>query len=82
VNEGLMSHPMHLHGMPMLVIAKDGWMLPSPYKNDTVDVAPGNRYDVIIEATEAGIWAFHCHILSHAESQNGMFGLVTALVVT
>jgi len=82
LNEGVMSHPMHLHGMPMEVIAKDGWMLSNPYKCDTVDVAPGNRYDVIIEATEAGVWAFHCHILSHAESEKGMFGLVTALVVT
>jgi FtsP/CotA-like multicopper oxidase with cupredoxin domain len=82
VNEGVMNHPMHLHGMPMQVFAKDGWMLPSPYKCDTLDIAPGNRWDVIIEATEAGVWAFHCHILSHAESEKGMFGLVTALVVT
>ena len=28
-----------------------------------------------------GTWAFHCHILPHAESDHGMFGMVTALVV-
>jgi FtsP/CotA-like multicopper oxidase with cupredoxin domain len=28
-----------------------------------------------------GVWAFHCHILSHAEGPQGMFGLVTAMVV-
>jgi FtsP/CotA-like multicopper oxidase with cupredoxin domain len=30
MNEGLMIHPMHLHGMPMKVIAKDGYPLPKP----------------------------------------------------
>ena len=48
---------------------------------DTVDVAPGNRYDVLVEATEVGTWVFHCHILSHAEGPMGMFGLVTAMIV-
>jgi FtsP/CotA-like multicopper oxidase with cupredoxin domain len=48
---------------------------------DTIDVAPGNRYDVLVEATEEGLWAFHCHVLTHAESAQGMFGLVTVMVV-
>jgi FtsP/CotA-like multicopper oxidase with cupredoxin domain len=52
-----------------------------PQYCDTVDVAPGNRYDVLVEATEPGTWAFHCHILSHAEGPQGMFGLVTAMIV-
>jgi FtsP/CotA-like multicopper oxidase with cupredoxin domain len=82
INEGLMSHPMHLHGMPMKVIAKDGYPMATPQLCDTLDVAPGNRYDVLVEATEPGAWAFHCHILSHAESEAGMFGLVTALIVS
>lgn len=82
LNEGLMNHPMHLHGMPMQVFAKDGWMLSSPYLTDTLDIPPGNRYDVIIQANDVGAWAFHCHILSHAESPQGLFGLVTALVIT
>ena len=81
MNEGLMIHPMHLHGMPQLVIAKDGWPLPVPYLCDTLNVAPGERYDVIVDCTELGAWAFHCHILTHAEARNGMFGMVTALVV-
>ncbi|MGE5594881.1 MAG: multicopper oxidase domain-containing protein [Hyphomicrobiales bacterium] len=81
LNEGIMNHPMHLHGMPMKVFAKDGWPLPQPYMCDTIDVAPGNRYDCLVEATEVGTWAFHCHILSHAESPQGMFGLVTVFIV-
>ena len=81
MNEGLMIHPMHLHGIPQQVIARDGFLLPSPYFCDTVDVSPGQRTDVLIEATELGVWAFHCHILSHAEGPTGMFGMVTALIV-
>ncbi len=81
MNEGLMIHPMHLHGMPQLVIARDGWMLPQPYKCDTVNIAPGERWDVIVDCTEPGAWAFHCHILSHAEGEHGMFGMVTALII-
>jgi FtsP/CotA-like multicopper oxidase with cupredoxin domain len=81
LNEGVMNHPMHLHGMPMQVFAKDGWPINPPQMCDTIDVAPGNRYDAIIEATEPGTWAFHCHVLSHAEAPSGMFGLVTVLSV-
>ena len=77
-----MIHPMHLHGMPQLVFAKDGWYLPVPYMADTVLIAPGERYDVVVDCTEPGIWAFHCHILSHAESRDGMFGMVTVLAVS
>ncbi len=80
-NEGFMIHPMHLHGIPQLVFAKDGWNLPAPYLVDTLNIAPGERYDVLIDCTEPGAWAFHCHILTHAESRHGMFGMVTALIV-
>jgi FtsP/CotA-like multicopper oxidase with cupredoxin domain len=48
---------------------------------DTVMVAPGERIDVLVEVTEAGTWAWHCHILNHAEGPDGMFGMVTAMVV-
>ena len=82
MNEGLIIHPMHLHGYYMKVIAKDGALLTSPYLADTLNLAPGERYDAIVEANEPGAWAFHCHILTHAESAKGMFGMVTALVVT
>ncbi len=81
MNEGLQIHPMHLHGMPQLVIAKDGWSLPTPHYEDTVLVAPGERIDVIVDASEVGTWAYHCHILTHAEGSDGMFGMVTALIV-
>ncbi|MEO8323920.1 MAG: multicopper oxidase domain-containing protein [Actinomycetota bacterium] len=72
---------MHLHGVPQKVIAKDGHILPTPHLEDTVLVAPGERVDVIVKATELGTWAFHCHILSHAETTTGMFGMVTAVLV-
>jgi uncharacterized cupredoxin-like copper-binding protein len=81
MNEGLQIHPMHLHGMAQTVIALDGHLLPQPYDQDTVMVAPGQRVDVLIDATELGAWAFHCHILTHAESDQGMFGMVTALII-
>lgn len=81
MNEGMMIHPMHLHGMHMTVVAKDGWDQPMPWKCDTLNVAPGERWDVIVKANNPGTWAFHCHILSHAETAHGMFGMVTALIV-
>ncbi len=81
MNEGLQIHPMHLHGIPQLVIAKDGWTLPEPHYEDTVLVAPGERIDVLVDASEVGAWAFHCHVLTHAEGPDGMFGMVTALIV-
>ena len=67
--------------MAQLVIAKDGYPVPTPYEADTIPVAPGERYTVLVHATIAGTWAWHCHILSHAENDQGMFGMVTAMVV-
>ena len=49
-----MIHPMHLHGMHMTVIAKDGWDQPAPWKCDTLNVAPGERWDVIVKCNEPG----------------------------
>ena len=80
LNEGVMAHPMHLHGLEQLVIAKDGVPL-APYTADTINVAPGERYSVLVHADEPGVWAWHCHILPHAERSDGMFGMVTAVVV-
>lgn len=80
-NEGLQAHPMHLHAFEQLVIAKDGEPLDAPYAADTILIAPGERYTVLIHADTAGTWVWHCHILNHAESADGMFGMVTALVV-
>jgi len=81
MNEGLQIHPMHLHGLPQLVIAKDGFAVPQPYTADTIAVAPGERYTVLVHATEPGVWAWHCHILTHAERDTGMFGMVTTFIV-
>jgi FtsP/CotA-like multicopper oxidase with cupredoxin domain len=81
MNEGQVIHPMHLHGLAQQVIAKDGYRLAQPYGVDTIDVAPGERYDLLVEATRPGVWALHCHILSHAESSRGMHGMVTAVIV-
>jgi uncharacterized cupredoxin-like copper-binding protein len=84
LNEGAQIHPMHLHGIEQLVIAKDGNPLPQPYLADTVMVAPGERYTVLVKPTAAqkGVWAYHCHILSHAEHEDGMmFGMVTTFIV-
>lgn len=81
MNEGLLIHPMHLHGLVQTVFAKDGWPLPQPYRCDTLSIAPGERYDVLVTCDAPGVWAYHCHILIHAESAHGMFGMVTALIV-
>jgi FtsP/CotA-like multicopper oxidase with cupredoxin domain len=80
-NEGLVGHPMHLHSQPQLVIAKDGFPLDSPYQMDTIWVAPGERYSVLVHAANKGTWAYHCHILNHAESNDGLMGMVTAMIV-
>lgn len=81
MNEGLQIHPMHLHGLAQRVIAVDGHLLEHQYDADTVLVAPGQRMDVLVRATEPGAWAWHCHVLNHAESEQGMFGMVTAMIV-
>ncbi|HEV2132105.1 MAG TPA: multicopper oxidase domain-containing protein [Longimicrobiaceae bacterium] len=81
MNEGAMIHPMHLHGMPMTVFARDGYPLPQPFKCDTLNIGPGERWDAIVDCNNPGTWAFHCHILTHAEGPHGMFGMVTALIV-
>ena len=82
MNEGIMMHPWHLHGMPMRVVARDGYPLgAAAFTCDTLGVNPGERWDVVVECDEPGAWAFHCHILPHAEGIDGMFGMVTALVV-
>jgi FtsP/CotA-like multicopper oxidase with cupredoxin domain len=83
MNEGNMTHPWHLHGMPMHIVARDGYPLGSAsFYCDTLGVNPGERWDAVIRFEDPGAWAFHCHILQHAEAQDGMFGMVTALVIT
>ena len=80
-NDGSMLHPMHLHGYHFEVVAQDGFPLEQPYMADTLVIAPGQRFDVLVHAIYPGAWAFHCHILPHVEGPQGMYGMVTALVV-
>lgn len=65
-------HPMHIHGGPFEVVARDGETLPpaARYKADTIDVAPGQRYDVIWKALKPGKWLIHCHISHHTTNNN------------
>jgi manganese oxidase len=81
MNEGQMIHPFHLHGLTYEVFARDGYLLPQPFHCDTLTVAPGERWDVIVTADNVGTWAFHCHILPHAEGPTGMYGMVTVFIV-
>ena len=80
LNDGQLLHPMHLHGFDFQVIAQDGKPV-TPYTRDTLTVAPGERYDITFTASKEGIWPFHCHVLSHVESDHGMHGMVTAVIV-
>jgi FtsP/CotA-like multicopper oxidase with cupredoxin domain len=78
---GQILHRIHLHGYHFTVVARDGAALDRPYSADTVVVAPGETYDLLVEADQPGVWAMHCHILSHVEGPQGMYGMATALVV-
>ena len=65
-------HPMHVHGGPFRVVARDGVTLATAaqYEADTVNVGPGQRYDVIWPARRPGKWLVHCHIPHHTENDN------------
>jgi FtsP/CotA-like multicopper oxidase with cupredoxin domain len=82
MNEGVMMHPWHTHGFRQRVVARDGWPLGSAeFDCDTLGVNPGERWDTVVVCDRPGVWAFHCHILPHVEGLDGMFGMVTALVI-
>lgn len=65
-------HPMHIHGGPFTVVARDGETLPvsARFQADTVNVGPGQRYDVIWPARKPGKWLIHCHIPHHTANNN------------
>jgi hypothetical protein len=65
-------HPMHVHGGPFMVVARDGYTLAEAarFEADTVNVGPGQRYDVIWKARRPGKWIVHCHILHHTTNNN------------
>lgn len=67
-------HPMHVHGHVFEVLATDGHRLPYPYKKDTVLIGPGERYDLLLRASNPGRWPLHCHIEPHMEE--GMMVLI------
>jgi FtsP/CotA-like multicopper oxidase with cupredoxin domain len=60
-------HPMHLHGHHVVVLARDGVAASgSPWIVDSLDVHPGERYEIAFLADNPGIWSDHCHTLPHA----------------
>ena len=65
-------HPMHIHGGPFTIVATDGVTLPDSarFQKDTVDIGPGERYDVVWPAREPGKWLLHCHINHHTTNDN------------
>lgn len=68
VNETMMTHPMHLHGMwSILDVGAGKW---NPVKH-TVSVQPGTTVYMETEVDAPGQWAFHCHLSYHAAA--GMF---------
>lgn len=80
-------HPMHIHGGPFEVAAVDGMTLAESarYMADTVNVGPGQRFDVLWKAREPGKWLLHCHIPHHTTNNNvevdGGGGLMVVLQV-
>lgn len=71
VNDTMMEHPLHLHGMWMHLENGSGAYLP---RKHTVAVKPAERLSVVISGDAPGPWAFHCHLLLHMEA--GMFRIV------
>lgn len=74
VNDTMMAHPMHLHGM--FVQLENGQPMEKLPNKHTVIVPPGQSYSVLLTADEAGEWAFHCHLLFHM-----MAGMMNKVVV-
>ena len=81
-------HPMHIHGGPFTIVETDGEPVPAGARivKDTVNVGPGERWDVIWEARRPGTWLLHCHIPHHTTNDNveveGAGGLTSIIEVT
>jgi FtsP/CotA-like multicopper oxidase with cupredoxin domain len=71
VNDTMMAHPIHLHGLWSELENDNGEL--RPYKH-TINVKPGERLSYLVSADTPGRWAYHCHLLYHMES--GMFRTV------
>jgi FtsP/CotA-like multicopper oxidase with cupredoxin domain len=72
-NPAMMTHPMHLHGHHFQVIEVNGRPVQGAVR-DTVAVPPMASVTIAVNATNPGIWAFHCHHLYHMVS--GMMAYV------
>jgi CopA family copper-resistance protein len=68
VNDSMMNHPIHLHGMWSEVESEQGEFL---VRKHTILVQPGQRLAYAVTADALGRWAYHCHLLYHMEA--GMF---------
>jgi len=68
VNDTMMSHPIHLHGMWSDLENDAGEFM---VRKHTIDMPPGTKRSYRVRADALGRWAFHCHLLYHMES--GMF---------
>ena len=68
VNDSMMHHPIHLHGMWGEVESEKGEFL---VRKHTITVQPGQRLAYWVTADALGRWAYHCHLLYHMEA--GMF---------
>nr|WP_255523747.1 multicopper oxidase family protein [Terrabacter sp. MAHUQ-38] len=67
VNQSDEVHPMHLHGHHVVVLSRDSTAAQgSPWWVDSLDVRPGEAYEIAFVADNPGIWSDHCHTLSHA----------------
>jgi FtsP/CotA-like multicopper oxidase with cupredoxin domain len=78
-NRSMMDdHPMHLHGHFFRVLSKNGKPVEgAPIIKDTLNLKPGEEYEVAFVADNPGEWMFHCHDLHHASA-----GMVTEVNYT
>ncbi len=65
VNDTMMAHPIHLHGLWSDVEDDAGHFMA---RKHTVDMPPGSRRNFRVRADALGHWAFHCHLLYHMEA--------------
>jgi CopA family copper-resistance protein len=65
VNDTMMAHPIHLHGMWSDLEDEHGNFL---VRKHTVDMPPGSRRSYRVRADALGRWAYHCHLLYHMEA--------------
>jgi FtsP/CotA-like multicopper oxidase with cupredoxin domain len=67
MNGTMMAHQMHLHGVFMTVIARDGKPVTQQYRQDVIVVRPNESVDIAVLADNLGDWVLHCHNLEHEE---------------